>query len=65
MTPEEAKKAYDEAEPVPLSRERIEEIVECATGKRKRCETCGRFLTKDGRCVKVSWDDWNGGWEHW
>ena len=30
LTPEQAQKAYDEAEPVPLSQERIEEIVAAA-----------------------------------
>jgi hypothetical protein len=33
LTPEEAQKAYDEAVPVPLSEERIQEIVDYATGK--------------------------------
>jgi hypothetical protein len=32
--------------------------------KRRRCSFCGRFLDKSGRCVKVFYDDWNGGWDH-
>lgn len=32
LTPEEAQKAYDEAEPVPMSEERIQAIVDYATG---------------------------------
>jgi hypothetical protein len=34
LTAEEAQKAYDEAEDVPMSKERIQEIVDYATGKR-------------------------------
>lgn len=33
LTPEEAQAAYDAATPVPLSKERVEEIVRYATGK--------------------------------
>ncbi len=33
LTPEEAQKAYDEAEPVPMSEERIQEIVDYAVGR--------------------------------
>jgi alanyl-tRNA synthetase len=36
MTPEEAQAAYESAEPVPMSRERIEEIVEFATRDTRR-----------------------------
>jgi hypothetical protein len=34
MTLEEAERAYDEAEPVPISEERLQEIVDYATGKK-------------------------------
>lgn len=37
-------------------------------GNRPRCGCCGRFLKRyvDGwRCVKVFYDNYAGGWEHW
>ncbi len=36
LTPDEAQKAYDEAEEVPLSEERIQEIVDYATGRNRQ-----------------------------
>lgn len=36
LSPEEAQKAYDEAEPVPISEDRIQEIVDFATGRKKK-----------------------------
>ena len=32
--------------------------------KPKTCPLCGRFLRKDGSCIKVFYDDWNGAWDH-
>ncbi len=43
MTPEEAQKAYDEAEPIPLSPERIKEILEFAVSTCPRCEGTGKY----------------------
>jgi hypothetical protein len=39
LTPAQAQAAYDAAEPVPLSKERIDQIVEYATDPR-RCDKC-------------------------
>lgn len=30
----------------------------------RHCVYCGRFLSRDGRCPKVFYDDYAGAWEH-
>jgi hypothetical protein len=30
----------------------------------RHCSLCGRFLRRDGKCPKATWDDYNGAWEH-
>jgi hypothetical protein len=32
--------------------------------KRKNCQWCGRFVNTEGRCPKIFYDDYSGGWEH-
>lgn len=43
MTPAEAQKAYDEAVPIPLSQERIDEIVDFAVSHYKVCPHQNRY----------------------
>lgn len=30
----------------------------------KRCAICGRFVSNEGHCKQVFWDDYTGAWEH-
>ena len=56
----------EDASDLAIALERMREIEEHPERivRIKNCLICGRFVTKDGRCVKVFYDDWNGGWDH-
>ena len=56
----------EDAADLAIALERMKELEEHPErmARIKNCLICGRFLRKDGGCVKVFYDDWSGGWEH-